>query len=97
MPRIEVEPGQLHSAGGRQALLAEQIAALCARVEGAGGDAAAAAGEPAAAAAMTDCAIAWSASLGMLAQSVGGLAANVGAAGTAYAATDANAMPAGPR
>jgi hypothetical protein len=44
VPRIEVEPGQLHSAGGRQALLAEQIAALCARVAGAGGDAAAARG-----------------------------------------------------
>ena len=79
-------------------MLAEQVAALCAQVEGAGGDAAAGAGEPAAAASMADCAIAWSASLGMLAQSVAGLAANVGAAGTAYAATDANAMPsAGPR
>jgi len=57
----------------------------------------AAAGEHVAAAAMADCSAAWAWSLQALAQSVGGLAANVGAAGTAYAATDATALPAGPR
>ena len=97
MPRIEVEPGQLQSAGGRQAALAEQIMALTGPVEAAGADAAAGAGEAVAAAAISDCATAWSASFGMLAGSVMRLSANVGAAATEYTATDTNAMPAAPR
>ena len=93
MPRIEVEPGQLHSAGGRQLALADQVAGLCATLESAGSSAADAAGEAVAAAAMADCAAAWSLSLQMLAQSVAGLGSNVGAAGDAYATTDATVMP----
>jgi len=93
MPRIEVEPGQLHGASGRQQALAHQVTSLCGTLEAAGNAAAGAAGEPAAAAAIADCAGAWSASLQLFAQSVGGLAANVGAAGSAYATTDATAIP----
>lgn len=93
MPRIEVEPGQLHAAGGRQTALAAQVAAMCGSLDAAGSAAAGAAGEPGAAAAIADCAAAWSASLAMLANAVGGLGANLGAAGTAYAQTDATAMP----
>ncbi len=97
MPRIEVDPGQLHSAGGTQAALAAQIGSLCGAVQAAGDAAAGGAGEGMAAAAIMDCTGAWTASLGMLAQSVGGLAANVGAAGGAYLGTDLNALPgAGP-
>jgi hypothetical protein len=70
---------------------------LAGRLDSIGADAAGAAGEHVAAAAMADCSAAWAWSLQALAQSVGGLAANVGAAGTAYAATDATALPAGPR
>jgi hypothetical protein len=55
MPRIEVEPGQLHSASGRQAALADQVAGLAGRLDGIGADAAGAAGEHVAAAAMADC------------------------------------------
>ena len=95
MPRIEVEPGQLHAAGGRQAALASQVASLTGSLEAAGDAAAGAAGEPGAAAAIADCCAAWSASLGMLADSVGGLASNLHAAGSAYAGTDANAIPSG--
>jgi hypothetical protein len=97
LPRIEVEPGQLHSASGRQAALADQVAGLAGRLDGIGADAASAAGEQVAGAAIADFSMAWAWSLQALAQSVGGLAANVGAAGTAYAATDATALPAGPR
>jgi hypothetical protein len=93
MPRIEVEPGQLHTASGRQAALAEQVAGLCGRPEAAGNSAAGAAGEAAAAAAVADCAGAWSASLRMFSLSVAGLAGNVGAAGTAYVTTDTSAIP----
>jgi hypothetical protein len=97
VPRIEVEPGQLHTAGGRQSALAEQVAGLCGPLEAAGNSAAGAAGEPGAGAAPAACAGAWSASLRMFSQSVAGLAANVGAAGTAYATTDTNAIPGTPR
>jgi hypothetical protein len=93
MPRIEVEPGQLHSVSGRQLALANEVAGLCGTLEAAGGSAAGAAGEPVAAAAMADCAAAWSLSLQMLAQSVAGLGSNLGAAGAAYETTDATAMP----
>jgi Excreted virulence factor EspC, type VII ESX diderm len=96
MPRIEVDPGQLHSAGGRQAALADQVAGLRGALEAAGASASGAAGDGAAAAAIADCAGAWSVSLGALAQSVGGLATNLGAAGSAYAQTDATAIQ-GPR
>jgi hypothetical protein len=95
MPRIEVEPGQLHAAGGRQQALAGEVATLTGRLEAAGDAAAGAAGEPGAAAAIADCCAAWSASLTMLAESVGGLAANLHSAGGAYAGTDSNAIPAG--
>jgi hypothetical protein len=77
--------------------LAEQVAGLCGTLEAAGNTAAGAAGEPAAAAAIADCAGAWSASLLMFSMAVSGLATNVGAAGSAYATTDANAMPGVPR
>jgi hypothetical protein len=97
MPRIEVEPGQLHSASGRQAALASQVSGLCGPLEAAGSSAAGGAGEGVAAAAIADCAMAWSLSLQMLAQSVSGLSSNVGAAGSAYAMTDAAAMPGAPR
>jgi hypothetical protein len=93
MPRIEVDPGQLHAAGGEQAALAAQIGSLCGAVEAAGDAAASAAGQAGAAAAIADCAGAWSMSLQLLAQSVGGLATNVDAAGGAYTGTDMTAMP----
>jgi hypothetical protein len=93
MPRIEVEPGQLHGASGRQLALAGQVAGLCGTLEAAGDAAAGAAGQPVAAAAIADCAGAWSVSLQMFAESVAGLATNVGAAGSAYETTDAGAMP----
>jgi hypothetical protein len=96
MPRIEVDPGQLHAAGGRQAAVAQHVAGLCGTLGAAGDAAAGAASEPGAAAAMAGCAGAWTVSLGMLAQSVGGLAANVGAAGDAYVLTDTTAIG-GPR
>jgi hypothetical protein len=92
MPRIEVETGQLHTASGRQAALAEQVATLCGALESAGNTAAGAAGEPVAAAAIADCAGAWSASLRMFSGSVAGLATNLDAAGSAYLATDATAI-----
>lgn len=94
MPRIAVEPGQLHSAGGRQSALAEQIVAVCRPLEATAQSAAGAAGNPAVSAAISDCAVAWSTSLALLAGSVSGLGANLGAAGAAYTSTDANAMPA---
>jgi hypothetical protein len=97
MPRIEVDTGQLHSASGRQAALAEQVTSLCGALEAAGNAAAEAASEPYAAAAIADCAGAWSASLRMFSASVAGLATNVGAAGSAYSATDATAVPEAPR
>jgi hypothetical protein len=90
--RIEVDPGQLHAAGGRQAAVAQQVAGLCGPLTAAGDAAAGAASEPGAAAAIADCAGAWTVSLQMLAQSVGGLAANVGAAGSAYLVTDTTAI-----
>jgi hypothetical protein len=97
MPRIEVDPGQLHSAGGTQAALAAQIGSLCAGVQAAGDGAAVGAGEGVAMAAIMDCTGAWTAGLGMIAQSVGTLASNLGAAGSAYLGTDLNAIPgAGP-
>jgi hypothetical protein len=96
MPRIEVDPGQLHAAGGRQAAVAQHVAGLCGTLSAAGESAAGAASEPGAAAAIADCAGAWTLSLGMLAESVSGLATNVGAAGSAYALTDATAIS-GPR
>jgi hypothetical protein len=92
MPRIEVEPGQLQAAGGRQAAVADHVAGLCGPLAAAGDAAAEAAGEPAAAAAIADCAGAWAVSLQMLSRSVSGLAANVGAAGSAYQLTDATAI-----
>jgi hypothetical protein len=92
MPRIEVDPGQLHAAGGRQAAVASQVAGLCGTLRAAGDSAAGAASEPGAAAAIADCAGAWTISLQLLAQSVGGLAANVGAAGNAYQLTDTTAI-----
>jgi hypothetical protein len=95
MPRIEVEPGQLESAGGRQGALADHIASLCGTVIAAGDAAAGAAGDPRAAGAITDCAGAWTASLQMLSTSVGGLGANLGAAGSAYLGTDSGAIPMG--
>ena len=73
MPRIEVETGQLHTAGGRQVALAGQIAEMSGSVDAVGGSASGAAGAPDAAAAIADCCAAWSASLAMLADSVGGL------------------------
>jgi hypothetical protein len=97
MPRIEVDTGQLHTASGRQTALAEQVAALCGALEAAGNTAAGAASEPYAAAAIADCAGAWSASLRMFSASVARLATNVGAAGSAYLATDASAIPGAPR
>jgi Excreted virulence factor EspC, type VII ESX diderm len=97
MPRIEVEPGQLQTASGRQTALAEQVAGLCGALEAAGNTAAGAAGEPVAAAAMADCAGAWSASLRMFSMSVAGLANNLGAAGSAYELTDTTAIPVAPR
>jgi hypothetical protein len=93
MARIEVDTGQLSVAGGRQAALAAQLAALCGPLEAAGEAAAGGCGEPAAAAAIADCAGAWSASLGLLAASVSGLGENLGAAADAYHGTDAGAMP----
>jgi hypothetical protein len=96
MPRIEVDPGQLHAAGGRQAAVAQHVASLCGTLTAAGDAAAGAASEPGAAAAIADCAGAWTVSLQLLAQSVGGLAANVGAAGDAYRLTDTTAIGSGP-
>ncbi len=95
MPRIEVEPGELQGASGRQAALAQSVLALTSAVQAAGDSAAGGAGEPVAAAAIADCAGAWSASLQMLAASVGGIASNLGGAGAAYVGTDRNAMPGG--
>jgi hypothetical protein len=97
LSRIEVEPGQLHTASGRQGALADQVTGLAGRVDSAGHAAAGAAGEMVAGAAIADFTMAWSLSLQMLAQSLGGLAANVGAAGSAYTATDHGAMPGVPR
>jgi hypothetical protein len=93
MPRVEVEPGQLHGAGGRQTTLAGQLAAIMGDLASAGDAASGAAGEPAAAAAIADCCAAWAASLGLLSDVVGSLGANVDAAGGAYASTDATAIP----
>jgi hypothetical protein len=97
MPRIEVDPGQLHSASGHQLALADQVAGLCGSLAAAGNAAAGAAGNPAAAGAIADCAGAWSVSLLVLADSIAGIAGNVGAAGSAYATTDATAIPGVPR
>jgi hypothetical protein len=96
VPRIEVDPGQLQTAGSRQGALGEHIASLCGPLIAAADAAAGAAGDPRAAGAITDCAGAWSASLGMLAESVGGLGANLGAAGDAYLGTDAGLIPGAP-
>jgi uncharacterized protein YukE len=97
MPRIEVDPGQLHSASARQAALASEITAIGSRIQSTGAAAAGGAGEPAASAAISDFASAWSLSMGMLAQSLSGVAGNVSAAGTAYATTDMSVMPDAPR
>jgi hypothetical protein len=97
MPRIEVDPGQLHGASARQAGLAGQVMALSGSIQATGSTAAGAAGQAGAGAAISDFAAAWSLSLQMLADSVGGLGGNLGAAGDAYAGTDANSVPAGPR
>jgi hypothetical protein len=97
MPRIEVDTGQLHAAGGRQASLAEQLVSMSGSLGATGNSAAAAAGEPGTAGAIGDCCAAWAMSLAMLADSVGGLGSNLGAAASAYATTDANAVPGGRR
>ncbi len=94
MPRIEVETGQLHAAGGRQAALAEHVVGLCGSLEAAGNAAAGAAGEPGTAAAIADCA-GRGPPRSLFSASVAGLASNVGAAGVAYLSTDATAI-AGP-
>jgi Excreted virulence factor EspC, type VII ESX diderm len=93
MLRIEVEPGQLHSAGGRQASLAGEVYSLRGALEAAGETGAGAAGEPDAAGAIADCCAAWSASMTTLADSVGALASNLDAAGGAYTGTDEGAIP----
>lgn len=79
-------------ASGRQASLAEQVAALSGRIDSAGQAASGAAGELVAGAAIADFSMAWSLSMQLLAESIGGLASNVGAAGFAYSRTDSGAM-----
>jgi hypothetical protein len=97
LSRLEVDPGQLHAAGGRQRALADQVAGLAGRADAAGHAAAAAAGELVAGAAIADFTMAWTLSLQMLSQSLGGLATNVDAAGSAYTQTDQGVMPGAPR
>ena len=93
MPRIEVQPEQLHTTAGAAATLAGELTEVRAQVLQFGRQAADAAGEPAAAAAASGCGQAWSAAAGDLSSAVAKLGSNADAAGAAYTATDANAIP----
>jgi hypothetical protein len=93
MPRIEVEPGQLFAAGGRQSAVSARLLEVMGQLEGAGMSAASAAGEPGIAGQMANWSMAWASSLSALAGSVGGTAQNLGAAAGAYSLTDASAIP----
>jgi hypothetical protein len=93
MPRIEVQPEQLHTTAGAAATLAGELSEVRAQVLQFGRQAADAAGEPAAAAAASGCGQAWSAAAGDLSSAVARLGSNADAAGISYAATDANAIP----
>lgn len=96
MPRIEVVPEQLHSAGGTAGEIAAELTELRGQVQTLGSQAAAASGEASAAGAAEDLGQGWAAALESLSQAVAGLGSNTDAAGTAYTATDTNAIPGGP-
>ena len=97
MGRIEVQPGELTAAGGRQRATAGRLLEAASQLQVAAASASTAAGEAGAAGAIDAWATAWVGAFGALAQSVGGTAANLDAAAFAYVATDAQAMPAGGR
>lgn len=93
MPRIEVLPEQLQTAGSHQLTIAAELRSVAGRLPSVGGAAADAAGDARAGAAMADCAQHLSGTLVALADAVDGCGANMSAAAMAYAATDAGAMP----
>ena len=90
MPRIEVEPGQLHAGAGRQQIVSASVLEAAGRLQSAGRSAAEAAGEAGAAGAIAGWATTWATSLASLGGAVG---ANLGTAGEAYTVTDATAIP----
>lgn len=97
MPRIEVDPGELGSASGAQDGASRILASAGPALNVAAADASGSAGSGAAYAAIGNWGEGWSIALQALAAVVGQTATNVGAAGGAYTATDATAMPGGPR
>jgi uncharacterized protein YukE len=97
MGRIEVQPGELTAAGGRQRATAGRLLEAASQLQVVAAGASSAAGEPGAAGAIDAWATAWVGAFGALAHSVGGIASNLDAAAQAYVVTDATAMPAGPR
>lgn len=94
MPRIEVIPEQLLSAGSGQVTIAGELRGVCSRLGSVRESAAGGAGEARAAASMSDCCDAWSGALGALADAIDTYGGNLTAAGGAYGETDAAAMPA---
>ncbi len=95
MPRIEVLPEQLVSAGSGQVTMAGELREVCSRLGSVRDSAAGGAGEARAAASMGNCCDAWSGALGALADAIETYGGNLTAAGGAYGETDAAAMPAG--
>ena len=92
MPRIEVQPGQLTAAGGRQAAISASMIEAVARLETAAAAAASAAGDPGVAGAVSDWSVGWGSSLAALATAVAGTAGNLDSAAGAYELTDATAI-----
>jgi hypothetical protein len=93
MPRIEVDPGQLTAASGRQSAVAVSVMEAAGRLESAGLEAAGAAGEAGVSGAMASWTSAWASSLAALGNAVGGTAGNLSSAAGVYQTTDANAIP----
>ena len=95
--KIEVQPGELTAAGGRQRATAGRLLEVGSQLQTAAAGAAGAAGDAGAAGAIDAWASAWVGAFAALSQSVGGVAGNLDAAANAYVATDMQAMPAAPR
>jgi hypothetical protein len=92
--RFQVNTDDLHSAGGAQRGLGDDLLSACGTLSAAGSAAAAAAGcEGGVAGAVTAFAESWANSLAALGGATAALAANVDAAAVAYEGTDRGAMP----
>lgn len=92
--RIEVQPGELTAAGGRQRVSAGRLLEVSGQLQAAAAGASAAAGDAGAAGAIDAWASSWIGAFGALSHAVGSTGSNLDAAAGAYLATDQQAMPA---